>query len=324
MRSKRLVYVLPFVLLVAACGDDDDGNGITDGGTDGMDGAVVRPDGATSMDASSGEDGGESPLDGGSSGPDGNVAHPIMPCQGHVYQCGNDIDDDGDGLIESDDPDCLNPCDNNESGFFLNIPGGDSAPCKLDCYFDQDQGSGNDGCRWDHRCDPKEPDTDPACSYQDPPPPSADCPDEQTAQCGDFCGPLVPNGCDCFGCCELPAGPGGALEWVFIGTVDSNGMPTCSLDNLEGCNPCTPVADCLNDCGRCEICLGRGADELPSDCFPTPTPDGGTAPPDGGTPDAGTPIEVCSDPERQSCGVPGLPPCPDGHYCITGCCTYFG
>jgi hypothetical protein len=253
----------------------------------------------------------------GSTGDGGGSSKGIVPCQGHVYQCGNAIDDDGDGLIDDHDPDCLGPCSNNESGFYLNIPGGDSAPCKLDCYFDQDQGSGgtsggNDGCRWDHRCDPKEPDWAPACAYQNPPPPSADCPAEQASVCADFCGPLVPNGCDCFGCCQLPAGPGGALEYVFIGSVDESGTPTCRLDNLEGCHPCTPVEACLNPCERCELCLGRTADDLPDDCFPS------------GPPDAGSPLDVCADPNRQDCGAPGLPECPEGLVCITGCCTYFG
>lgn len=311
----RLLHVLPVVLLLAACGDDESGS---DGGTDSMDGAVSGPDGS-SPDGSAPTDGGFDDLDGTIGTWDGNITPSIIPCQGHIYQCGNGIDDDGDGLIDDQDPDCLGPCSNNEGGFYLNIPGGDSAPCKLDCYFDQDQGSGNDDCRWDHRCDPKEPDTDPACAYQDPPPPSATCPAEQTAACADFCGPLVPNGCDCFGCCELPAGPGGALEWVFIGSVDESGTPTCSLDDLEGCHACTPVDACLNTCGRCELCLGRGVDDRPDDCFPPPAPDGGTGS-DGGTPS----IDVCDDPDRQDCGVPGLPACPDGQFCLTGCCTYFG
>lgn len=324
MHRMRLLNVLAIALILAACDDgngDGDGGATGDGGTDRMDGSTL-PDGAP-RPVDGATDAGFDDLDATIGTWDGNVVPGIVPCQGHIYQCGNSIDDDGDGLIDDQDPDCLGPCANNEAGFFLNIPGGDSAPCRLDCYFDQDQGPGNDGCQWDHRCDPLEPDTDPACAYRDPPPPSATCPAEQSTQCADFCSPLVPNGCDCFGCCELPAGSG---EYVFIGSVDASGAPTCSLDTLEGCNSCTPVPACLNTCGRCELCLGRSADDLPADCFPPTTPDGGTLP-DGGpvpVPDGGTPIDVCGDPERQDCGVPGLPACPEGFFCLTGCCTFFG
>ena len=121
---------------------------------------------------------------------DGNVVPGIVPCQGHIYQCGNSVDDDGDGLIDDQDPDCLGPCANNETGVFLNIPGGDSAPCQLDCYFDQDQGPGNDGCEWDHRCDPLSvgpdfPPEGPSCPYTESRVGSSDCPDTQSELCGD-------------------------------------------------------------------------------------------------------------------------------------------
>jgi len=70
----------------------------------------------------------------------------ITPCQGKLYQCGNCLDDDNDGLYDSQDPDCLGACQNNEKGFFGNIPGQNNAPCKSDCYWDQDTNSGNDKC----------------------------------------------------------------------------------------------------------------------------------------------------------------------------------
>ncbi|MFK7988342.1 MAG: hypothetical protein AB8I08_20140 [Sandaracinaceae bacterium] len=322
----RVALILSMALpLALACGDD---NGDGDGGasTDGGDGADGGIDGGGGMDAGMPLDGGGVViLDGGGILlPDGNII-PSGPatCQGRLYQCGDTIDNDGDGLVDSVDPDCLGPCDNNETGFNLGIPGGDSAPCRLDCYFDQDQGSGNDRCNWDHRCDPLEPDSDPACSYQEPPwTGPINCPDEQEDACEDFCRPLVPNGCDCFGCCNLPAG---GDRWVFIGSVDGDGTPTCNIDDMEddeACHPCTPVDNCLNDCGECELCLGRT--ELPPSCLPTPPgdagtlPDGGPAPmPDGGLPD------LCGD-GRQTCGIPGAAACPDGFFCLTGCCTFFG
>lgn len=318
---RRLLFSSVLLVVFAGCSDE---NGGTDGGT--RDGSSTGTDSGTG-----GMDSGTPGVDGGADGgitilPDGRVIGPaaVAPCQGHIYLCGNTLDDDGDGLADSEDPDCLGPCDNNEGGFYLNIPGGDSSPCQLDCYFDQDQGPGNDGCEWDARCDPLEPDPNPLCAYEDPPRPPTVCPDTQDPECEVNCGPLVPNGCDCFGCCELPSGSG---EYRFIGSVADDGTtPTCSLSNLEGCRPCTPVDACLNACGRCELCLGRTFEDLPDDCFGTPPPDAGTLP-DGGpapTPDGGTPIDVCSDPTRQDCGVPGLPACPDGFFCVTGCCTFFG
>ena len=41
----------------------------------------------------------------------------ITPCQGKLYACGNCTDDDGDGLVDSYDPACLGPCQNNDAGF---------------------------------------------------------------------------------------------------------------------------------------------------------------------------------------------------------------
>lgn len=324
--TKPLPMVFVFAL-IAGCNCDD--NTTLDGGPDPDGGAIDGGgpiDGSGPMDGSTTDAGpGIIIVDGGLLLPDGNIIPfgPI-PCQGHIYQCGDEIDNDGDGVADAADPDCLGPCDNNEMGFYLGIPGGDSAPCRLDCYFDQDQGSGNDGCEWDHRCDPLEPDLNPMCAYLDPPPPSARCPDTQDPECAEFCGPLVPNGCDCFGCCNLPSGTD---RWVFIGSVDGSGNATCTLDEVENdanCHPCTPVPGCLNSCGMCELCLGRPT--LPPECLPGPADAG--PPPDGGFPDAGpvdggVPMPVCTD-GRTSCGVPGLPPCPASYFCLTGCCTFFG
>jgi hypothetical protein len=87
----------------------------------------------------------------------------------------------------------------------------------------------------------------------------------------------------------------------------------CSIeevDNPQICHPCTPVTDCMNGCGHCEICIGKP--ELPPDCFP----DAGTGG-SGGT--GGSPGTQC-DPGLQPCGLPGQEPCPSNQYCITGCC----
>jgi hypothetical protein len=247
----------------------------------------------------------------------------ITPCQGKVYQCGNCRDDDGDGLYDSQDPNCLGACQNNEQGFFGNIPGQNNAPCKMDCYWDQDTGSGNDTCEWNHQCDPFEQGPPPAtnpeigCTYNanERFPGGESCMDKLMSQpqtCTDFCKPLTPNGCDCFGCCENPNSPG---NYVWAGSANAAKMGTCNADpatlaDSTKCKPCTPVPGCQNGCGRCELCFGKTT--LPADCYPDM---GGQPPYDGGPIVAGQ-----CDPGVQACGLPGQPPCAPGTYCVTGCC----
>lgn len=253
-------------------------------------------------------DGGAAGSAGGASGsPAGELR-----CQGQVYACGDGIDNDGDGHIDADDPECLGPCDNTEDSYYGGIPGQENPRCDhVDCYFDRDTGHGNDDCRWSHHCDPLSlpdafpPSGDPACEYapeSSRPHLGASCEElaaEQSAQCLEFCRPLTPNGCDCFGCCELPAGSG---SFVWIGSM-SDGAGTCdsaSLGDPSLCKPCTPVTGCFNPCDECELCAGKT--ELPESC--------GDAGAEGQCPGGGQP-----------CGRPGQAPCGEREYCVTGCCT---
>lgn len=234
------------------------------------------------------------------------------PCLNQTYDCGDLEDNDGDGLIDYQDPDCLGPCDNTEGSLYGGIPGQAGPPCKVDCYFDSDSGSGNDECYWDHICDPlsvppdyyPEPAAGAGCAYDDSdpiiPPTGKRCTELDAAQlqeCYDYCGPLTPNGCDCFGCCELPAGSG---EYVWLGSegIDSDNPTQCTFENLADptiCHPCTPVDACLNDCDECELCLGKTV--LPPECNDPECPGG-----------------------QQQCGTADSEPCPSGTYCVTGCC----
>ncbi len=314
-------------------GSSGTGTGAGSTGT-GMGGSTSGTGGMSSSSGTAGSGTGTGTSSGTSSG-----VHPIAPCQNQVYKCGDGIDNDGDGLIDSDDPDCLGPCDNSEDSYYPDIPGQNSAPCKADCYFDNDTGPGNDDCYWDHGCDPHEvpPNYYPesvngaACAYD----PNTNisgtnktCAELYQAQsqiCHDICGPLTPNGCDCFGCCELPAGGG---KYVYLGSVDGAGNGTCTIADVadpDKCQPCLPVAACLNTCGTCELCLGKT--ELPPECFPDAgVPDSGI--PDSGMPDSGSSSSSSSSSSGGSqcsdgvipCGLPGQLPCPGGYYCITGCC----
>jgi hypothetical protein len=245
----------------------------------------------------------------------GGVPTEISPCLGHVYACGDLVDNDSDTLVDSQDPDCLGACDNTEESLYGGIPGQAGPGCDVDCYFDQDSGNGNDDCFWNHQCDPHEvapdfypePDNGAQCTYDENANISGTnlgCVDLRAAQsqaCLDYCGPLTPNGCDCFGCCELPAASG---NFVWLGSEGMTGDTVCTLDAVNDptvCHPCEPVDACLNGCGKCEICLGKT--ELPPECS---DPDGGEEP------QCGTGV--------QPCGLPGQAPCPTGSYCITGCC----
>jgi hypothetical protein len=135
------------------------------------------------------------------------------------------------------------------------VIGASDATCKLDCYFDGDNGSGNDDCHWSHRCDPLSvapnypPSGDAQCSY-DPlgaiPGSSLACDQLMVAQsntCLTTCLPLTPAGCDCFGCCEWPVGSG---HTIWLGSA-VNGAGSCDANSLEDttkCHPCTRVAAC--------------------------------------------------------------------------------
>lgn len=255
---------------------------------------------------------------GGGTGTGGQpVPTEVSPCAGKVYACGDLVDNDGDGLIDAQDPSCLGPCDNTEDSLFGGIPGQNQAPCRQDCYWDDDTGSGNDQCFWDHRCDPlsvppnyfPEPSVGDACAYdedanlQGTNQSCAELSEAQSDTCSNTCLPLTPNGCDCFGCCERPGG-----GFVYVGSLGLDGSTLCTLDALDDpnlCHPCTPVPGCQNDCGRCEYCLGKTV--LPDDCDPTG--------------EGGGPTEAQCPPELTPCGGPGQAVCPSETYCLTGCCV---
>jgi hypothetical protein len=266
---------------------------------------IGRNQDAVTAQGGSGGSGGSS----GSSGTGGSECVPVS-CQDKVFLCGNCQDDDEDGAIDSDDIHCTGPCDNNEDSFAVDIREGMSPPCKQDCFFDSDVGSGNDECAWSHRCDPLSmeadgypPSGDPACAYDESAPipgMSASCAEvyeTQAPKCVETCVPLIPNGCDCFGCCELPAGSGTFIWLGSPGEADL-GCTEETLDDPTLCRRCTQVPSCRNACDPCEVCVGRT----------TADPSCGS----GGTPACPTGMGAC--------GVDDLR-CNAGEYCITGCCV---
>jgi hypothetical protein len=178
-----------------------------------------------------------------------------ISCGGRTLQCGDCKDNDKDGLVDANDPDCYGPCSNSEATL-----AGRTQPCETStCFFDFDCGSGND----------------------------------------QHCMDLVPNGCDCHGCCQVGAGS------VSLASVDSKGKPTCTFATLSdpgACQACTLDPACSNPCDACEVCfdsvlLNDGCTAA-ADCADSVCPAGSAA---------------CSP----QCGIG----CDDGLACITGCCV---
>ncbi len=233
----------------------------------------------------------------GSGGVAGAPACKVTRCEPNKapYQCGDCMDNDGDNAVDAEDPGCTGPCDDDEKYFSNGFPQQSGGGCKKDCYFDRNAGTGDDGCDWSYSCDrlsvaPNFPPTgDPACAYAE----STSCELSQSQMCRDACLPLTPNGCDCFGCCELKRG---SNKFVWMGSL-RNGASSCDLEHLDdptACAPCTPVPSCFNECEDCEVCAGS------TTIGPRCT---------GSTP-------LCSF--GTPCG-PGAS-CPGTTYCITGCC----
>jgi len=281
-----------------AAGDLGAGGGSSGGsGTGATGSAGTSAGGATSANA------------GGAAGSIGKI--PVG-----TAQCSDGKDNDGDGLIDSADPECTGPLDNDEGSFATGIPGDNVDPKWQDCFFDGNSGAGDDGCRYSTDClTGKLAPTDKNCQVTD--------------QCRKFCAPLTPNGCDCFGCCDVTA-PDGSVEHVEISS-------TCTYADLadpKKCPTCTPSPSCENTCGHCELCLGKST--LPADCAGTggaggTTGAGGTAgsgaggtagsPASGGA--GGTCVAPACGAGEQPCGVACLPDCPTNQYCLTGCCIPF-
>jgi hypothetical protein len=306
MQSQRIfpsLLALSFLLALSACSGNSSGDSFS--GT----GGTVGAGGSAGMSGTGGATGTGGGVGGGTGA--GGIAGECVEVRcpdGKLYECGNCIDDDLDERVDGSDPECLNHCDNTEGpSLRTGTPGTTGNQCGADCYFDGGNGSGNGDCNWDRRCDPLTPVDQ--CPYE----PSANlCPAEQPPECEPGCGALTPNGCDCFGCCTFPELNGG---YVFLGSeIGSDGSCTLAdLTNEELCKPCTPAQNCLNTCGRCEICLGKPT--IPPDCFP------GTGGMGGGGGAGGDGGGMRCPVGKQVCGLPGDAPCPPASFCLTGCCS---
>lgn len=263
---KPWVQLLPIVTLVLASCDCGDGSGSDDGGgstADGSiaDGAVVFRDAVIPADAPGSE-----------------------LCEG-ACACTDGVDNDADGLIDGMDPECTGPFDNDESSFATGIPGDNVDPKWQDCFFDGNSGAGDDGCRYH---------TD--CLTGDRDPGDPDC--QVSEMCRTFCSARTPNGCDCFGCCEVSLDDGSTVN---IMTIEGCSIETISDESA--CPRCVPTTACGNECGTCELCPGRTEEDLPPECAPEDT-------------DGGMPMYTCEN--GTTCASDA--DCPAGDYCSLGCC----
>ena len=254
---------------------------------------------------------------GGGSRADAGAPGTPTTCRVNPAQCTDGKDNDGDGKLDADDPECSGACDDDEGTFATGIPGDnkdDEKSCHQDCFFDGNSGQGDDGCRWDLRCDPARANAA-VCPYT-PDRKGIMCPDQQSQACVSRCREVTPNGCDCFGCCAIP-GRDFAVKLA----------PTCNagaFDDPAKCPRCTQVTACMNPCDKCEVCLGKPAPDPSCAPAPPPPPPSGpnppAPPPSGPNPPAGPTCPSGSI----SCGPGGqvaANACPAGYWCTTGCCV---
>ena len=218
--------------------------------------------------------------------PDEEVGCVPIDCEGTIFDCGDCIDNDGDGKVDLADPECISPCDDREDVFSTGLPGDNNDPCKQDCFFDGNSGQGDDFCEWNLKCDPLYPGGE-VCPFD---PNYSNCMEDQPKGCIDYC--IMPNGCDCFGCCTVTVD--GKSHDVFFGDKD------CKTGNIAECLKCTKNEVCNNPCepDKCEVCLGES--EPPEGCGEANCPDG----------------KPCTVNE-----MGGSDDCEEGMFCSTGCCV---
>lgn len=291
MRTYFLGFTGLLLLSLLGCGDDDR--------------SAAGTGGSAASSAGSGATGGTSGTGGVAGSTDASTPFPTndagqVLCGTEPCKCANGIDDDNDGFIDGADAECTGPYDDDEASFATGIPGDNVDSCQ-DCFFDGNSGQGNDGCAY-----PTE------CLYGETPPGNggSDCKDCAVSdRCVDYCKARTPNGCDCFGCCGVRTDSGEVVNVVLAAS--------CSLDVVDDetkCPRCVQATnDCVNECGRCELCPGKTVADLPLDCYATP--------PDAAVPDAGAPTYPPQSCDEGQTACDDTHPCPPiTFYCQQGCC----
>ena len=280
-------------------GPGGQGGGATTGNPGGHTGSGASPAGG--MSGTGGLPGSGGILGGGGTVGSGGAGGAVVGTA--KTQCNDGIDNDGDGKIDLVDPECVSALDNDEASFATGIPGDNMDACKQDCFFDGNSGMGDDHCNWELKCDPSNvgATAEQKCPYD---PNANNCPMSQPQSCIDYCRPLTPNGCDCFGCCQIPTSSGiQTVRLTSTCTVAKAGDPAA-------CAPCTQTTTCINDCKPCELCLGKTT--LPPECYGA----GGAG---GGSGAGGAPGIECYN--SVQCGTDQSICDKTGTLCISGCCV---
>ena len=183
-------------------------------------------------------------------------------------QCSDGIDNDGDGMIDYDDPGVRRPARQRRELVRDRHPGRQHGRLQAGLLLRRQLGRGRRPLRLAAQVRSAERRARSARTTQQYATQHAtECSvsASQSQTCIDSCRKLVPNGCDCFGCCVIPGAPT-PIRLAATCTAADFGDPA-------KCPPCTQVTQCSNPCEHCEICIGKPT--LPADCTP-PTPDAGT------------------------------------------------
>lgn len=189
------------------------------------------------------------PPDAGDAGTPFTFDAGVVYCGGRPCECSNGKDDDGDGRTDGFDYECTGAFDDVERDFATGVADDSRMPKCQDCYFDVIPG--RDACNRATSCATEGIASEGTGACRSCVVPSS---------CADHCVRFAPNGCDCFGCCEVFRG-----EQRFPILLRAG----CTLDALEDsarCTRCVPATDCWNRCDDCELCPGRTIDDLPPQC----------------------------------------------------------
>jgi hypothetical protein len=301
---QRLLFLACAVLLFASCGGKASTTTTGSGGSGGEGELVLPESGSIFGVATVGSDGTVVQAIGADGAPVPPTGALVM-CGDHLCACNDGLDNDNDGNIDGQDIACVDARDDDEANLGLGYKvGGDNSDLanKQDCFFDGDSGSGNDGCEYDAICWCPDVDNDgyrDACTIGDTTinrplkPRTQDCDPSKPSdpsKCAASCGPYIPNGCDALGCCEIYRADGSSFFAVLT--------PECVPETGQGCMSCQQNDATANDCGECELCIGKST--VPATCS--------GAEPGGYTCEGGQP----------SCSAEN--PCTSGLFCSLGCC----